>query len=126
MTIINNVLTQFAQTNKIVKTGKDLLMSGELDLTDLDASSVAIVCYIGKKKRELNQQLEGNVNSFQSYAMAESDVSPTIETHDLLVTERGEVFIVGAISQRNNETTINSNLDDAAYLYCDLELYEDS
>lgn len=58
--------------------------------------------------------------------MARSDVNPTITTHDLLVTERGEVFMVGAVTQRNNGTTINNSLDDATYIRADLEIYEDA
>lgn len=126
MTIIDNVLNIFPQNNTIIKSGKELLMSGELNLSDLTATSVSIVCYIGKKKRELNQSVEGNVNSLQAYVQARPDVSPTITTHDLLVTERGEVFMVGAVTQRNNGTTINGDLDFATYLYAELEIYEDA
>ena len=84
---MDNIILNFVQNNTIIKSGKELLMSGELNLTDLTATSVSIECYIGKKKRELNQQIEGNVDSLQAYVMARSDVSPTITTHDLLVTE---------------------------------------
>jgi len=122
MSIMDNILVNFKQTNTIVKEGGDLLMSGELDL-DLTTPAVSIACYVGKKKREFSQEVEGNINSFQAYVMAKPNVSPTIESHDLIITERGEKFIVGAVSQRNNGTTINNVLDDATYLYADLELF---
>lgn len=121
--VIDSVTTQFAQTNLIVKAGHTKLMSGELNLSNLDGVGVSIVCYVGKKKRAFSQEMEGNVDSFQAYVMAAPDVSPTIEPFDLIITQRGEKFMVGPVSQRNNETTINSELDVAAYVYADLEIY---
>ena len=123
--IIDLVTTQFVQTNTIVKGGRDLLQSGELTLANLGDASVAITCYIGKKKKTFSQEIEGNVNSFQSYVMAKTDVSPTIAAFDLIVTERGDKFLVGPVSIRNENTDINSQINEAAYLYADLELYED-
>lgn len=123
---MDSILVNFAQNNFIVKTGKELVESGQLDLTNLGDTPVSVECYIGKKKRTLSQEVEGNVSSFQSYVMARPDVTPLIATHDLVVTERGEVFIVGPVSQRNNGTTINSELDSATYLYAELEIFEDA
>ena len=121
MSVMDNIIENFAQTITIIKTGKDLLMSGELDLDNTDGIAISVSCYIGKKKIEFDQQAEGNINSFQSYVMALIDIN--IETHDLLITERGEKYIVGPVSIRNDNTTINNELNAAAYLYADLELW---
>jgi len=123
MTIVGQVITQFQQNNSIVKSGKTKLMSGELDLTGLTGAGTSLSCYVGKRKRTFSQQMEGNVNSFEAYCMAE--IGTNIESFDIILTERGERFIVGPVSIRNDNTTINSNLNDAGYLYADLELYSE-
>jgi hypothetical protein len=125
VSIVKTALTDFPQTNLIVKDGKDLLMSGQLNLTDLDGAGVAIECLILKKKRQFNQSVEGNVNTFPSYVMAETSVSPAIESQDLLITQDGKKFIVGAVSIRHDNTGIQDLLNEAAYLYADLELYSE-
>lgn len=125
MGVIDDVLTDFVQSNTIVKNGQELLMSGELELPNLDAAAVSITCYIGKSKREFKQESVGNINTLQAYVMARIDVSPTIEAHDLLINERGQKFIVGPVTLRNENTTVGGTLNDAAYLYAPLELYQD-
>lgn len=126
MVIIDTLLATVKQTNLIVKSGKDLLMGGELDLTNLDGVGVSISCYIGKKKKSLNQEVEGNVVTLPTYVMANPSVTPLIETHDLLIGQNGEKYIVGEVTIKNSDTTINNILNDASYLYADLEIYEEA
>ena len=125
MTIVGNVLTQFPQTNTIIKSSvAELLMSGELDFDEAVSSAVSIACYIGKKKGSQDQQLEGNLVTLETYVMAEINVNPTLESHDILITEDGRQFIVGEVTPVNENTAIGTGVDDASYLRADLELYK--
>ena len=125
MAVIDLLLAGFVQTNTIVKGGQALLMSGEFELGQFEDASASITCYIGKKKKTFSQEREGNVNAFQAYVCAKTDVSPAIETNDLIIDQRGSQWVVGATSIRNDNTDISGDTNAGEYLYAELELFEE-
>jgi hypothetical protein len=120
MAIIDLNLATFGQTVKHVITGKDLLMSGEIDLTNLDGVGVDLRCVITKKNKTDTHEKEGRVESFPSVIKVKENID--LNQDDLVITQK-EVFLVGEVSLLNdNQTGTVSSLE--GYKRADLELYK--
>lgn len=120
MAIIDLNLSVFGQTVKLVKTGKDLLMSGEIDLTNLDGTGTDISAVIVKHKKKDSSEKEGRVETFPASIKTKTDIN--IEEDDLIITQK-EVFLIGEVSLRNDNITGTAGVL-SGYNYAPLELYE--
>jgi len=120
MAIIDLNLSTFGQTVKHVITGKDLLMSGEINLTNLDGVGVDLLAVITKHRKTDSSEKEGRVETFPSVIKVKENIN--LSQDDLIITQK-EVFIVGEVSLRNdNQTGSASALN--GYKRADLELYD--
>lgn len=120
MAIIDLNLATFGQTVKHVVTGKALLMSGEINLTNLDGVGVDIAAVISKKYKTDSSEKEGRVETFKSIIKVREAID--LKQDDLIITQK-EIFLVGEVSLRNdNQTGTASTLN--GYKRADLELYD--
>lgn len=120
MAIIDLNLSVFGQTVKLVKTGKTLLMSGEIDLTNLDGVGTDISAVIVKHKKKDSSEKGGRVETFPGSIKTKTDVN--IEEDDLIITQN-EVFLIGEVSLRNDNITGLAGVL-SGYNYATLELYD--
>jgi len=120
MAIIDLNLATFGQTVKLVKTGKDLLISGEIDLTNLDGVGSDICAVIVKHKKKDSSEKEGRVETFPTEIRVKTNIN--IEEDDLIITST-EVFFVGEVSLRNNDISGFAGAL-CGYKTAPMELYE--
>lgn len=120
MAIIDLNLATFGQTVKLVKTGKDKLMSGEINLTNLDGVGTDISAVITKHKKSSSSEKEGRTEDFQATIKTKTDVN--IEEDDLIITQN-ETYYIGAVSLRNDNITGSAG-ELSGYKIAPMELYE--
>jgi len=120
MAIIDLNLATFGQTVKLVKTGKTLLMSGEINLSNLDGAGTDILAVITKHKKSDSSEKEGRVETFPAHIKTKTSVN--IEEDDLIITQK-EVFFIGEVSLRNDNITGSAGIL-CSYKIAPMELYE--
>ena len=120
MAIIDLNLETFGQTVKLVKTGKALLMSGEIKLEDLDDAGTDILVVLVKHKKSDSSEKEGRVETFPGSIRTKTDVN--IEEDDLIISQK-EVFVIGEVSLRNDNITGTVG-ELCGYKNAPLELYD--
>ena len=119
MAIIDLNLATFGQTVELIKTGKDLLMSGELNLSNLTGTGTEIEAVITKGHKEDSSEKEGRPNTFKSKIKVRQSIN--LEQNDLIITQE-EIFLVGEVSLRNDNITGTAGVL-SGYKVASLELY---